>query len=249
LQHNENTVTFTFSSLHFSQPERNQYKYKLLNNDVDWIVAGNSNVAHYTNLPPNDYEFQVISSNYDGVWNTEPATYSFTILKPWYGTNLAKAIYALLFLLFSFYLYRYLKWRWEIKSQLRLEHEETERLKKLDDFKTKLYTNISHEFRTPLTLISGSIENQLSKEKISEEDKKELSLVKQNADMLLILVEQMLDLSMIDSGQRKLKIKKGNLSILLNQLISAFQYKAAEKEITILSNIQDLKNVWFDDDI
>lgn len=249
LQHNENTVTFTFSSLHFSQPERNQYKYKLLNNDVDWIVAGNSNVAHYTNLPPNDYEFQVISSNYDGVWNTEPATYSFTILKPWYGTNLAKAIYTLLFLLFSFYLYRYLKWRWEIKAQLRLEHEETERLKKLDDFKTKLYTNISHEFRTPLTLISGPIENQLSKEKISEEDKKELSLVKQNADRLLILVEQMLDLSMIDSGQRKLKIKKGNLSILFNQLISAFQYKAAEKEITILSNIQDLKNVWFDEDI
>ncbi|MCB0453310.1 MAG: response regulator [Aequorivita sp.] len=248
-QHDENTVTFTFSSLHFSQPERNQYKYKLLNNDVDWIAAGNSNIAHYTNLPPNDYEFQVISSNYDGVWNTDPATYSFTILKPWYGTNLAKAIYALLILLFGLYLYRYLKWRWEIKAQLRFEHEETERLKKLDDFKTKLYTNISHEFRTPLTLISGPIENQLSKEKISEGDKKELSLVKQNADRLLVLVEQMLDLSMVDSGQRKLKIKKGNLSILLNQLISAFQYKAAEKEITILSKIQDLKNVWFDEDI
>lgn len=249
LQYNENTVTFTFSSLHFSQPERNQYKYKLLNNDADWIAAGNSNVAHYTNLPPNDYEFQVISSNYDGVWNTEPATYSFTILKPWYSTNFAKAMYAGLFLLLGFYLYRYLKWRWEIKAQLRLEHEETERLKKLDDFKTKLYTNISHEFRTPLTLISGPIENQLAKPKISKEDKKELSLVKQNADRLLSLVEQMLDLSMIDSGQRKLVIKQGNLSILFKQLISAFQYKAAEKEITILSNIQDLKNVWFDKDI
>jgi DNA-binding response OmpR family regulator len=142
-----------------------------------------------------------------------------------------------------------LKWRWEIKAQLRLEHEEMERLKKLDDFKTKLYTNISHEFRTPLTLISGPIENQLSKPKISKEDKKELSLVKQNADRLLSLVEQMLDLSMIDSGQRKLAIKQGNLSILFKQLISAFQYKAAEKEITISSNIQDLKNVWFDKDI
>ena len=249
LQYSENTVTFTFSSLHFSQPERNQYKYKLLNNDADWITAGNSNVAHYTNLPPHDYELQVISSNYDGVWNTEPATYSFTILKPWYGTNLAKVMYAVVFLLLGFYLYRYLKWRWEIKTQLRLEHEETERLKKLDEFKTKLYTNISHEFRTPLTLISGPIENQLSKAKISKENKKELSLVKQNADRLLSLVEQMLDLSMIDSGQRKLTIKQGNLSILLKQLISAFQYKAAEKEITILSKIQDLKNVWFDKDI
>ena len=249
LQHTENTVTFTFSSLHFSQPERNQYKYKLLNNDADWIAAGNSNLAHYTNLPPNDYEFQVISSNYDGVWNTDPATYSFTILKPWYGTNLAKGAYALLAVLFGFYLYRYLKWRWEIKAQLRLEHEETERLKKLDEFKTKLYTNISHEFRTPLTLISGPIENQLAKTKLSKEDKRELSLVKQNADRLVGLVDQLLDLSMIDSGQRKLTIKQGNLAILLKQLISAFQYKAAEKNIAISSSIKDLKNVWFDTDI
>jgi len=249
LQYNENTVTFTFSSLHFSQPERNQYKYRLLNNDAEWIEAGNNNIAHYTNLPPDHYEFQVISSNYDGVWNTEPATYSFTILKPWYGTNLAKTMYTVLLLLFGIYLYRYLKWRWEIKTQLRLEHEETERLKKLDEFKTKLYTNISHEFRTPLTLISGPIENQLAKEKISKNDKKELSLVKQNADRLLILVDQMLDLSMVDSGQRKLNIRQGNLSILLKQLISAFQYKAAEKSITISSSIQDLKNVWFDTDI
>tara|TARA_R110000751_G_C13794560_1_gene482664 strand:+ start:175 stop:4152 length:3978 start_codon:yes stop_codon:yes gene_type:complete len=249
LQHDENTVTFTFSSLHFSQPERNQYKYKLLNNDADWIAAGNNNVAHYTNLPPNDYEFQVISSNYDGVWNTDPATYSFTILKPWYGTNLAKGAYALLAVLFGFYLYRYLKWRWEIKAQLRLEHEETERLKKLDEFKTKLYTNISHEFRTPLTLISGPIENQLAKTKLSKEDKRELSLVKQNADRLVGLVDQLLDLSMIDSGQRKLTIKQGNLAILLKQLISAFQYKAAEKNIAISSSIKDLKNVWFDTDI
>ncbi|CAM3474935.1 hybrid sensor histidine kinase/response regulator transcription factor [Aequorivita lipolytica] len=249
LKYNENTVTFTFSSLHFSQPERNQYKYKLVNNDANWIAAGNINLAHYTNLPPNDYEFQVISSNYDGVWNTEPATYSFTILKPWYATNLAKAMYAVLFLLFAFYLYRYLKWRWEIKTQLRLKLEETARLKKVDELKTKLYTNISHEFRTPLTLISGPIENQLAKAKISKEDKKELSLVKQNADRLVSLVDQMLELSMIDSGQRILAIKQGNLSVLLKQLISAFQYKAAEKQITILSNINNLKSVWFDKDV
>ena len=249
LQYNENTVTFTFSSLHFSQPERNQYKYRLLNNDAEWIEAGNSNLAHYTNLPPNDYEFQVISSNYDGVWNTEPANYSFIISKPWYGTNLAKIMYAILVLIFGFYLYKYLKWRWEIKTQLRLEHEETERLKKLDEFKTKLYTNISHEFRTPLTLISGPIENQLAKTNLAIEDKKELSLVKQNADRLVSLVDQMLDLSMIDSGQLKLAIVQGNLSILLKQLIGAFQYKASEKQVTISSSINNLKQVWFDRDV
>lgn len=245
----QNTMTFTFSGLHYSQPDRNQYRYQLVNHDPDWIDAGNNNNAHYTNLPPDDYTFRVISSNYDGVWNTEPATYSFTILKPWYATNLAKAVYAVVLILFGIYLYRYLKWRWEIKTQLRLEHAETNRLKKLDEMKTRLYTNISHEFRTPLTLISGPIENQLAKAELSKKDKKELSLVKQNTDRLVSLVDQMLDLSMLDSGQRKLAIKRGNLEVLLKQLISAFQYKATEKNMTISSKIHDLKAVWFDTDV
>ena len=249
LNYNENTITFSFSSLHFSQPERNQYKYKLINNDEDWISSGNDNVAHYTNLPPNDYEFQVISSNYDGVWNTNPTTYSFTILEPWYFNNLAKIAYLLIVIALTFLLYRYLKWRWYVKNQLRFEHEETERLKKLDEFKTKLYTNISHEFRTPLTLITGPIDNQLAKPELSKSDKKELSLVKQNADRLLKLVDQMLDLSLIDSGQRQLAIKKGNLTVLLKQLVSAFQYKANQKQIHIKSSIQDLNSVWFDEDV
>lgn len=248
-EHNENTVTFTFSALHFSQPERNQYKYRLINNDANWINSGNNNVAHYTNLPPNHYQFQVISSNYDGVWNTNPATYTFTILKPWYATTLAKLIYLLLLLTLSFILYRYLKWRWFVKNQLHLEHEETVRLKKIDEYRTKLYTNISHEFRTPLTLISGPIDNQLAKPELSKKDKKELTLVKQNADRLLNLVNQMLDLSMIDSGQIKLKVSQGNLAILFKQIISAFQYQANKKEILLNTDIQNLKDVWFDKDI
>lgn len=249
LNYNENTVTFSFSSLHFSQPERNQYKYRLINNDENWISSGNTSVAHYTNLPPNNYEFQVISSNYDGIWNTSPASYSFTILEPWYFNNLAKLVYLLLGIGLVFLLYRYLKWRWYVKNQLRLEHEETERLKKLDEFKTKLYTNISHEFRTPLTLISGPIDNQLAKHELNKHDKKELSLVKQNADRLLKLVNQMLDLSMIDSGQIRLKVSEGNLQVLLKQIVSAFKYKGKQKSIQIKSNIQDLTKVWFDKDV
>ncbi|WP_417199732.1 two-component regulator propeller domain-containing protein [Bizionia sp.] len=248
-KHDKNTLTFTFSALHYSQPERNQYKYQLINNDANWINSGNSNVAHYTNLPPNVYQFQVISSNYDGVWNTTPATYIFTILDPWYATNLAKTMYVFLIIILLYILYLYLKWRWNVKNQLRLEQVETIRLKKLDEFKTKLYTNISHEFRTPLTLISGPIDNQLAKPELSKTDKKELTLVKQNATRLLNLVNQMLDLSMIDSGQIKLKVSQGNLTILLKQIISAFQYKANKKSIEINYQIHHLKAVWFDKDI
>ena len=249
LNYQENTVTFSFASLHFSQPERNQYKYKLINNDAEWIPSGNTNVAHYTNLPPNNYEFQVVSSNYDGVWNWAPATYAFVILEPWYATNLAKTTYFLLCVLIIFIIYRYLKWRWQVKNQLRFEHEETERLKKLDEFKTKLYTNISHEFRTPLTLISGPIDAQLSRVDLNDKDRVQFELVQRNSQRLLNLVNQLLDLSKLESGSLKLKVSKGNLSILLKQLVSVFLFPADEKKIEFKYNIQAMENVWFDKEV
>ncbi|MEH6536308.1 MAG: two-component regulator propeller domain-containing protein [Psychroserpens sp.] len=248
-KHNQNTFTFTFSSLHFSQPERNLFKYKLENHDDNWQESGNINTAHYTNLSPNDYKFKVISSNYDGLWNDKPEVYNFTILKPWYLTIWSKLIYGLLLISSILFIYKYLKWRWHMKMQLLFEHDETERLKNLNDFKTKLYTNISHEFRTPLTLISGPIEKQLSSTTLSKEDKEELTLVKRSANRLLNLVNQMLDLSKIESGNLKLKVSQGNLSVVLKQLASAFEYKAREKQIHFLYHITDLKSAWFDKDV
>ncbi|WP_230080273.1 hybrid sensor histidine kinase/response regulator transcription factor [Winogradskyella marina] len=246
---NKNTVTFTFSSLHFSQPSRNLYKYQLENYDTQWIEAENNNTAHYTNLPPNDYTFKVISSNYDGVWNTIPATYSFTIKQPWYLSKIAIIGYILLFIISSYLLYTYLKWRWHIKMQLQYKNKETERLKKLDEFKTRIYTNISHEFRTPLTLISGPVDKQLSKPNISKEDKKELTLVQNNAKRLLNLVNQMLDLSKLESGNLKLSVSKGNLNALLKQITSAFEFKANEKQINFTYTILPIKEAWYDRDV
>ena len=249
LKHNDNTVTFTFSSLHFSQPERNAYKYKLVNHDKNWIESGNSNIAHYTNLPPNDYKFQVVSSNYDGVWNNSPTSYAFTINQPWYLDTLAIFSYIILGILLSFAIYRYLKWRWHIKMQLQFEQKETERLKQLDGFKTKLYTNISHEFRTPLTLITGPIEKQLSNPKLSKTDKTELTLVQRNSKRLLNLVNQLLDLSKLETGNLSLSVSQGNLGIFLKQLVKGFLFNAEEKNIAFSYNITPIDNAWYDKDI
>lgn len=247
-KHNENTVTFTFAGLHFSEPSKNLYRYQLVNHDADWSSPNDKNIAHYTNLPPNDYTFLVTSSNYEGIWNKVPTRYSFTISKPWSKTNLAYIIYGLLIVLALYAIFSYFRFKWKLETQVRLEHAETERLKELDNFKTKLYTNISHEFRTPLTLISGPIDKQLTNKNLKESDKKELQLVKQNALRLLGLVNQMMDLSLIDAGQIKLKIEEGNLGIILKQLVAAFQYKANDKYITIKSHIDALEKCWFDKD-
>ena len=123
-KHHENTLTFTFSSLQFSQPERNLYQYKLAPYDKDWIISDNTNLAHYTNLEPDNYSFQVKSSNYDGIWSDDVANYTFTIQKPWYKTNLAYIIYLILQLLVLYAIYSYFKFKWKLETQVRLEHAE-----------------------------------------------------------------------------------------------------------------------------
>lgn len=246
---NENTVTFTFSSLHYSLPERNQYRYILENYDSDWIESGNINSAHYTNLPSGKYTFKVLSSNYDGIWSEIPATFSFKILKPWYLSYAAWGFYLLVFGVLVYFVYRYFKWRWQVKMQLEMEYRKRERLESLNQLKTKLFNNISHEFRTPLTLISGPVENQLKRPNNSVEDELELNLIKRNSKRLLNLINQMLDMAKLETGHVQLKISPGNLNSFLHQLIGNFEYKAKQKKIDFNYRVTGLENVWFDKEL
>ncbi|MCX7550623.1 response regulator, partial [Xanthomarina sp. F2636L] len=232
--------TLHFATIDYSFPKKLNYFYKLNDTDNLWHKA-ESNFINFTNLESGDYTFYVKAA-YDILDDTPVASKKFTINSPWYKMTIAYVFYGMIFIsiLVAF---SYLK----LKQNLALN--KLKAAKVLDEFKTKLYTNISHEFRTPLTLISGPIDNQLAKTDLSKTDKKELSLVKQNADRLLHLVNQMLDLSMIDSGQTKLRVSRGDLSILFKQLVSAFQYQANQKNITIKHQIFDLKDVWFDADV
>lgn len=248
-EHDKNTFTLHIASLHFGLPEKNQYKYRLLNFDNDWIGNENNSVIRYSNLPPGDYEFQVTSSNYDGVWDKTPATYSFSILNPWYATNMAILFYVLLTLLLIYLIYRYFKSRWELQSKLKFEHQESERLKDLDSLKNRLYTNISHEFRTPLTLITGPLERQLNNEKLEPKVKDDLNIVQKSAKRLLDLVEQLLDLAKLETGNLQITVSQTQLKPLVKQIISPFELLAKEKSLKFISEIGNLENGWIDIDI
>ncbi|MEP3210911.1 MAG: two-component regulator propeller domain-containing protein [Maribacter sp.] len=246
--HDENTLSFTFSSLQYSLPEKNQYQYKLANYDTDWVHSGNTNFARYSHLAPGDYEFMVKSSNYDGVWNPETVSFKFSIASPWYLTAFAKTMYVLLFIAAAFGVYSYLKWRWRMRLDLKLKEEEAIRLQKLNDFKSKLYANISHEFRTPLTLISGPVDAKLGEGGLSDTDFTNFSMIKRNTNRLIALVDQLLHLAKLEKGKQKLKIAKGDLDLFLEMIASSFQYKAGLKKIDFKIAIAPLKNEWFDAD-
>ena len=248
LQHNENTIDFTFSSLQFSEPEKNQFKYRLLPYEKDWVTSDNKNHVRYTRLPPNEYEFQVVSSNYDGKWNYKPEKFVFSILAPWYFTTWSKTLYVLLLILTAILVYRYLKWRWKIKLDLQLKQEEATRFKKLNDYKSRIYTEIAHEFRTPLTLISGPIESKLAAPDLAEKDEDTFKIIERNASRLTSLVDQLLQLAQLDEGKFQLQKEWGNLGLFLKSIGSSFEFEAKQHKIEYHYEINAIPKAWYDED-
>ena len=124
-----------------------------------------------------------------------------------------------------------------------------QKLKELDQFKSKLFANISHEFRTPLTLISGYSQKQLENRALNQNERQELETINKNSDRLEGLVNQMLDLAKLESGQLKLRIEQNNLSLLLKSLVASFELAVSKKHLIYTNNIIGLENVWFDVDV
>lgn len=247
LKHFENTITINMASLVFSSPAKNQFLYKLENHDEDWVFNGNNHQARYTNLSPGNYTFMAKSSNYDGIWNEEPITLEIKISPPWYLTIWAKIVYIMMSILTILGIYQYLKWRLKMQLSLKQKEDEALRLIEIDAFKSNLFTNISHEFRTPLTLILGPVERLINTSE-SPIFKSQLNLIKQQSTRLLNLVDQLLEVSRIKSGKHQLKVRKGNLSLLMQSIVSNFFYQAAEKNMKIKPKIPLMSEVWFDGD-
>lgn len=240
LNYNQNSFNVSIELADNRFPEKIHYYYKFNKSTKFWTkVQGNK--INFNNINYGEYNL-LVKAAYQATENAPITTLALKIKPPWHKSILA---YTLLFLGLALALFYFFQLRYKQK----LASNKLKSIEELDHLKSKLFTNISHELRTPLTLISGPIENQLSNENLKIEDREELNMAKQNANKLLNLVNQLMDLSLIDAGQIKLKIGQGNLVIILKQLIAAFQYKANEKGITIQANIKPLNNCWFDKDI
>lgn len=165
-----------------------------------------------------------------------------TLQVPW-------LLYVLLAVAVAAAIYRYLRWRWQMQLQLRLESQEKRRLKHLNELRTTLYNNIAHEFRTPLTLISGPVDRQLGRVNITDQDRQELGLIKCSSERLLRLVNQMMDLSKLERGRGSMAVAEGDLSVLLQQLADSFAFKMERAGLVFSHCIPKLTNVWFDRDV
>ncbi|WOD43517.1 tetratricopeptide repeat protein [Hwangdonia lutea] len=120
------------------------------------------------------------------------------------------------------------------------------KLKEIDVLKSNFFANISHEFRTPLTLISAPLEKKLESEKLNNTDRTDFEMMQRNSKRLLNLVDQLLDLSKLESGHLKLRVSRGDLTVLLKSIASSFVHLAKSKKIEYTVKVETTKNAWFD---
>ncbi len=232
LSFEQNFISFEFASLDYYAPEKNKYAFKLEGFNKDWIQLGAKREVTFTNLYPGKYSLIVKGTNSDGVWNEKTASLAIIIFPPWWKTWWAYFIYGLAFLASLYLVRRYELNRILLKNDLKLEKVQTDKLRSLDQLKSRFFTNISHEFRTPLTLIIGQVDNVLSSNIVLNE-KRKLQVAYRNAKRLLTLINQLLDISKIETGNMKLNANEHNLISFLKNLFYSFESLAESKKIRL----------------
>lgn len=240
LNHVQDILTLEFSSLDFTAPPQNKYRYQLVGIDKDWVESGTRRTATYLHLPPGSYVFKVQGSNSQGMWSPKIAELKIIVTPPWWRTWWAYVLYILLmgFAVVSYFKFRINKAK--LQSQLHFEQQEAKRVKELDTVKTQLYANITHEFRTPLTVILG-MANQVKNDPEKYLDTG-VDMIVRNGENLLNLVNEMLDLSKLESGKMTLNLIHGDIISFLRYIVESFQSLAAgqKKQFHFLSDTDEL---------
>ncbi|WP_010181494.1 hybrid sensor histidine kinase/response regulator transcription factor [Aquimarina agarilytica] len=234
LKYKENSFSIEFSSAHYVAPEKSKFQYKLEGFDQDWInTNAKKRYATYTNIPYGNYVFKLKASNNDGLWSPKIKTLAIEITPPYWKTPFAYFVYGLIGLGLLIAFRRNTIERAEEKHQLQVNEMEKEKSEELQQMKLEFFTNISHEFRTPLTLIKGPLDYlEKNEAELNSEDRmKQYNLMNKNANYLLRLVNQLLDFRRLDREKLKLHFSKLNIVEFIEETTGPFLFMANKKKI------------------
>jgi ligand-binding sensor domain-containing protein/signal transduction histidine kinase/DNA-binding response OmpR family regulator len=239
LSHKEATFSFGFAALNYTASENNRFVYKLKNWDNDWITAGSEQRASYTNVSPGTYTFTIKASNNDGVWNETGYSIEVTIKPPFWATWWFRLLIVAALFCAGFYIYR-------IRRKIQLQRYEEEKKEEIHQMQLQFFTNISHEFRTPLSLITGPVE-KLLKEDPASGNNHVYQVIQRNANRLLQLINELMDFRKAESGVLKLQVMPGSIPLFIDEIAEEFSELALQKNISFtVSGSTDFNEVWFD---
>lgn len=233
----DKTFSIEFAALHYANPQGNKYKYKLEGVDNEWTFTDASmRTASYSQLPSGSYTFKVYGSNSDGIWSDTPASLRIKILPPWWLSWWALVIYIIIGGTIIMFIHKYIMSRIEFSKN-----------EEIHQSKLQFFTGISHEFRTPLTLIIDPLEKLISEKLDKETVNKYHSLMYRNAKQLLLLINQLLDFRKLESGHLTLNKQQSDLVVFVKTAAAAFESRAKDKGIHFMieSSVNSV-NIYFD---
>ena len=231
LRYNENVFSIEFTALDFSNPEKVRYAYRLEGFNQQWLLANEkTRLATFTNLDPGDYVFKVRTAGENGRWNPGELSLNIKILPPFWRTPLAYALYCLILAGILILARRMIVQRARMRFVIEQERQEAQRLHDLDMMKIRFFTNVSHEFRTPLSLILTPMD-KIIRDTDNPARKSQFQLIHRNARRLLNMVNQLLDFRKLEEQELKLYPGKGDIIKFIKELSFSFVDMAEKKNI------------------
>ncbi|WP_080055047.1 hybrid sensor histidine kinase/response regulator transcription factor [Spirosoma aerolatum] len=234
LDYRQNFLSVAFAALQFNNPAKLRYRYQLEGIDNQWVVASQPR-AVYTNLSPGTYTLRLNTSNTSGIWSPHVRLLTVVIHPPWWKTWWAYLLYVATSLAVAGTLVRSY---WQ--------QQQAQQLKAVNELKTRFFSNITHEFRTPLTLILAPAQ-QLARNLQDPDDRRRLAIIDRNAHQLLQLVNQLLDLSKLDAGAMPVDESRGDLVQFIREIYQSFTAEAETKNIRFVYKPAELTTDYYFD--
>ena len=224
LRHDQNSLLVEFSTLDYAYPNRTQYSYRLEDYDTSWSTPSDLNFAGYKNLEPGEYRLHVRACNSMGIWNEQGASLSIRIRPPFWRTKIAYLVMCLLCLAILYGAYRILRKMTELRNKIAIEQQLTE-------YKLVFFTNISHEFRTPLTLILSALERMRRTMKIEGEQHEAMRVMEKGSQRMMRLVNQLLEFRKMQNNKLALSLEKTDAIAYIYEIWLLFKDAATAKQI------------------
>ncbi|MBO4455142.1 MAG: response regulator [Bacteroidales bacterium] len=260
IRHSQNGFSISFAALDYSGLEQIRYAYRLDGFDKYWIRLGTGHEAYYANLPPGKYKFRVrIADGSHSITETEESL-NIKVLPPWYGSWWAILLFSLLFLAALYILFRLFQHvrrvRKRAAAHIRAERREREQAeaareaeKALNRIQMNYFSNVAHEFRTPLTMIAGPVSQLAASEGVKGQDRQLVSIIQRNAAWMLSLVGQLLDFNRIGNSKLQMKVAKMDVLEPLRDIADLFRFNAESKGIEFTTyGLEDSFVMWVDAD-
>ncbi len=232
LPHFQNVFSFQFVALDYTSPQSILYAYKMEGFINDWVSIGNRRFVTFTNLDPGEYIFKVKSTNSDGLWRNNLASIKVIILAPWWQTAWAIGVFILIFILGTWGIIWSQIYRARLRHELKMSEFESHHIREIEKMKSRFFANISHEFRTPLMLIKGPLE-QIINGRIKNNLNHYHKMILRNAEKLQHLIDQLLELSQLEAEAIPLHKRQYDIIRLVKSITSNFLVLAQQRNINL----------------